>query len=98
VGGRILESFVLQKTDTLMETVAKLATPMMLLLLLIDIGFGFTGKVSQKLDLHSMAQPVKGALTILMLALMAGVFIDQVRDQLSLGAIVAEARALAGSH
>lgn len=94
-GGTILEAFVLMKTDSLMETVAKLATPMMLLLLLIDIGFGFTGKVSQKLDLPSLAQPVKGALTILMLALMAAVFIDQVRDQLSLTGIAAEARALA---
>ena len=75
---------------------AKLATPMMLMLLLIDIGFGFTGKVSQKLDLPSLAQPVKGALTILMLALMAAIFIDQVRDQLSLVGIAAEARALAG--
>jgi type III secretion protein T len=94
VGGQILESFVLQKTDSLMVTVAKLATPMMLLLLLVDIGFGFTGKVSQKLNLNSMGQPVKGALTVLMLALMAGVFIDQVRDQLSLTGIAAEARAL----
>lgn len=97
-GGALLESFVLQKTDSLMETVAKLAAPMMLMLLLIDIGFGFTGKVSQKLDLHSFAQPVKGALTILLLALMAGVFIDQVRDQLALSGVAAEARALAGSH
>ncbi|MBR8058290.1 type III secretion system export apparatus subunit SctT [Burkholderia dolosa] len=96
-GGSVLESFVLTKTDSLMETVAKLATPMMLMLLLIDIGFGFTGKVSQKLDLPSLAQPVKGALTILMLALMAAIFIDQVRDQLSLVGIAAEARALAGS-
>jgi type III secretion protein T len=95
-GKNILESFVLLKTDSLMETVAKLATPMMLLLLLIDIGFGFTGKVSQKLDLQSMAQPVKGALTILMLALLAGIFVSQVRDQLSLAGIAAEARALAG--
>jgi type III secretion protein T len=94
-GGTVIESFVLAKTDSLMETVAKLATPMMLLLLLIDIGFGFTGKVSQKLDLPSLAQPVKGALTILMLALMSAVFIDQVRDQLSLSGIAAEARALA---
>ena len=75
---------------------AKLSTPMMLMLLLIDIRFGFTGKVSQKLDLPSLAQPVKGALTILMLALMAAIFIDQVRDQLSLVGIAAEARALAG--
>ena len=95
-GGQMLESFVLQKTDSLMETVAKLATPLMLLLLLVDIGFGFTGKVSQKLDFHSMAQPVKGALTILLLALMAGIFVDQVRDQLSLTGIAVEARALAG--
>lgn len=94
-GGAIVESFVMAKTDTLMETVAKLATPMMLLLLLVDIGFGFTGKVSQKLDLPSLAQPVKGALTILMLALMAAIFIDQVRGQLSLAGIAAEARALA---
>jgi type III secretion protein T len=93
--GQVLESFVLAKTDSLMETVAKLATPMMVMLLLVDIGFGFTGKVSQKLDLQSMGQPVKGALTILMLALMAGIFIDQVRDQLALSGIAAEARALA---
>ncbi|MDQ7980258.1 type III secretion system export apparatus subunit SctT [Paraburkholderia sp. SARCC-3016] len=96
VAAKIVESFVLSKTDSLMETVAKLATPMMVLLLLIDIGFGFTGKVSQKLDLHSLAQPVKGALTILMLALLAGVFVDEVHDQLSLIGIAAEARALAG--
>ncbi|MGF6935036.1 type III secretion protein T [Paraburkholderia sp. UCT70] len=98
IASHVLESFVLQKTDSLMEIVAKLAAPMMLMLLLIDIGFGFTGKVSQKLDLHSMGQPVKGALTILMLALMAGVFIDQVRDQLSLSGIADDARALAGAH
>ncbi|TKC86934.1 EscT/YscT/HrcT family type III secretion system export apparatus protein [Trinickia terrae] len=94
---KVVEAFVLMKTDSLMETVAKLATPMMVLLLLIDIGFGFTGKVSQKLDLHSLAQPVKGALTILMLALLAGVFIDQVRDQLSLAGVAAEARALSSA-
>jgi type III secretion protein T len=97
LGGQILESFILQKTDSLMETVAKLATPMMFLLLLVDIGFGFTSKVSQKLNLSSMAQPVKGALTVLMLALMAGVFIDQVRDQLSLTDIAAQVHTL-GSH
>jgi type III secretion protein T len=95
-GGRILESFVLQKTDSLMETVAKLAAPLMLLLLLVDIGFGFTGKVSQKLDFSSMARPVKGALTVLLLALMAGIFVDQVRGQLTLSGIADEARALAG--
>ncbi|MEQ5842582.1 EscT/YscT/HrcT family type III secretion system export apparatus protein [Paraburkholderia acidicola] len=95
VGGRIIEAFVMHKTDSLMETVAKLATPLMLLLLLIDIGFGFTGKVSSKLNLSSLGQPVKGALTVLMLALLASVFIDEVRGQLSLNNIAAESRAIA---
>jgi type III secretion protein T len=95
VGGRIIEAFVMHKTDSLMETVAKLATPLMLLLLLIDIGFGFTGKVSSKLNLSSLGQPVKGALTVLMLALLASVFIDEVRGQLSLSNITAESRAIA---
>lgn len=94
-GGAIIESFVMHKTDSLMETVAKLATPMMLLLLLIDIGFGFTGKVSSKLNLSSLAQPVKGLLTVLMLALLASVFIDQVRGQLALTGMAAEAQAMA---
>jgi len=94
ISGQVIEAFVLQKTDSLMQMVAKFATPMMLLLLLVDIGFGLTGKVSQKLNLSSMGQPVKGALTVLMLALLTGVFIDQVRDQLSLSNISAEAHKL----
>ncbi|NRO98984.1 EscT/YscT/HrcT family type III secretion system export apparatus protein [Paraburkholderia sp. NMBU_R16] len=95
VGDRILESFVLQKTDSLIETIAKLAAPMTVLLLLVDIGFGFTGKASQKIDLQSMSQPVKGALTVLMLALLASVFVDQARDQLSLAGFAREIHAFA---
>ncbi|WP_321816619.1 MULTISPECIES: type III secretion system export apparatus subunit SctT [unclassified Paraburkholderia] len=93
-GGQVLESFVLHQTDSLMETVAKLAAPMMLMLLLVDIGFGFTSKMSQKLELGSLAQPVKGALTILLLALLAGVFLAQVRGQIALTGLSAQAQAL----
>ncbi|WP_133645779.1 type III secretion system export apparatus subunit SctT [Paraburkholderia flava] len=95
IGGQIIEAFVMHKTDSLMEMVAKLATPMMLLLLLIDIGFGFTGKVSSKLNLSTLGQPIKGALTVLMLALLTSVFIDEVRGQLALTNIAAEAHAIA---
>jgi type III secretion protein T len=66
-----------------------------MMLLLVDVGFALTGKTSQKLNLTTLGQPVKGALTLLMLALMAGIFISQVRDQLVLSDFAAEARALA---
>ena len=95
IPGAVLEAFVLHKTDSLMETVAKLASPMMMMLLLVDVGFAFTGKTSQKLNLNTLGQPVKGALTLLMLALMAGLFIEQVREQLVLSDFAAEARSLA---
>jgi type III secretion protein T len=90
----VLESFVLQQTDSLMQTIAKLAAPMMFILLLIDFGFGFASKSASKLDLMTLSQPVKGAVTVLMLALFVGVFVDQVKEQITLSGLTAEIRAL----
>jgi type III secretion protein T len=95
VGPSVLESFVLRQTDSLMQTVAKLAAPMVFILLLIDFAFGLIAKSAPKLDLMTLSQPVKGALTVLMLALFAGMFIDQVRDQLMLTTLGDQLRAFA---
>ncbi|PLZ00298.1 EscT/YscT/HrcT family type III secretion system export apparatus protein [Burkholderia sp. WAC0059] len=91
----VIESFVLHQSDSLMQTVAKLAAPVMMALLLVDIGFGLAAKVSQKLDVTTLSRPVKGMMTVFMLALLVGVFVDQVRDQLALTGLSAEARAMA---
>lgn len=96
VPANVLESFALQQTDSLMQTTAKLAAPMMLMLLLVDFAFGFAAKSAQKLDLMTLSQPVKGALTVLMLALFVGIFVDQVRDQLVLSNLGDQLRTIAG--
>ncbi|MGF6666262.1 type III secretion protein T [Paraburkholderia atlantica] len=80
----IIEAFTMRETDTLMQLVAKLAAPMMLILLLIDFAFAFAAKSAAKLDLMTLSQPVKGAMTVLMLALLVGLFVDQVKGQLTL--------------
>ena len=80
----ILETFAMRETDSLMQAIAKLAAPMVMILMLVDFGFAIVAKAAQKLDIHSLAMPVKGALTVLMLALLIGVFIDQVHSQLAL--------------
>ncbi|MGN6667154.1 MAG: type III secretion system export apparatus subunit SctT [Trinickia sp.] len=90
----ILESFAIGRADTLMQMTAKLAGPVMLALVLIDIGFGIAGKASQKIDMQSLERPVKGLVTVLMLALLAAVFVDQVRGQIALTAFRAEAKGL----
>lgn len=94
VAASVLESFVLRQTDTLMETIAKLAAPMLFILVLVDFAFGFISKSADKLDLISLAQPVKGALTVLMLALFIGIFVNQVRDQLTLSGLGAQLKAM----
>lgn len=90
----ILESFAIGRADTLMQMTAKLAGPVMLALLLIDIGFGIAAKASQKIDMQSLERPVKGLATVLMLALLAAVFVDQVRGQIALTDFQAEVKGL----
>lgn len=96
VPAAFIQTFVMTQTDSLMVAVAKLAAPAVLLLLLVDIGIGLLSRVAQRLDLISLAQPVKGALAVLLLALMMGVFIGQVKDQVALLHIGDQLRALAG--
>lgn len=95
VPGNILESFVLHQTDTLMQTSVKIATPMMLILVLIDLAFGFGAKGAEKLEPMELSQPVKGVVTVLMLAVFAGVFVDSVRSELSLSDLTARFHAFA---
>ena len=87
---QMLEDFVLRETDTMMQMVGKLAAPVMMILLLVDIGFAVVGKAAQKLDIDSLAHPVKGALTVMMLAFLIGVVIDQVHSQIALTGIKSE--------
>jgi len=94
--GNVLETFAMHQTDSIMQMIAKLAAPMVIVLLFVDLGIGLVSKTAQKLDLASLAQPVKGALTVLMLALLIGIFVDQVHEQVSLMGLSAQLHALGG--
>lgn len=97
VAANVIESFVLNQTDSLMQMIAKLATPIMFVLVLIDIAIGLAGKSAQKLDLANLSQPIKGAVTVFILALFVGIFVDQVKDQLVLKGLAEQLRAVATS-
>ena len=74
--------FIVQQTDSLMTSTIKFAAPMMLVLVLIDLGFGLITRAADKLEPTNLSQPVKGAVTMLMLALLIGVLVSQVRHLL----------------
>jgi type III secretion protein T len=75
----VSEVFLIQQTDAMMTGVVKFAAPVLLILLLIDLGFGLVTRAADKLEPSSLAQPVKGAVAMLLLSLLVGIFLEQVR-------------------
>ncbi|QGZ66832.1 EscT/YscT/HrcT family type III secretion system export apparatus protein [Paraburkholderia acidisoli] len=91
-----LEVFVLRQTDTLMEMIAKLAAPLLFVMVLIDLGVNIAAKSAQKLELGALSQPIKGAVAVVLLALFAGIFVNEVRDHLDLRMFAAQMREASG--
>lgn len=96
IAGNILESFAMHETDTMMQTTAKLMAPIVMILVLVDLGFGIIGKAAQRLDINSLAHAVKGALAVLMVALLVGIVINQIHGQLALSDISAHMQGMLG--
>ncbi|ODP34724.1 type III secretion system export apparatus subunit SctT [Pandoraea sp. ISTKB] len=66
------------------DTAVRLATPIMLALVLVDVGLGIVARAAGKLEPSSLSQPVRGFIGVLMLATMTLAVADQVRDALHL--------------
>ncbi|MDB5787000.1 type III secretion system export apparatus subunit SctT [Caballeronia mineralivorans] len=92
-----LEMFVLSQTDTMMQMIAKLAAPLLFVMVLVDLGVNLASKSAQKLELGALSQPIKGVVAVLMLALFAGIFVNEVRDQLDLRLFAQQMHGLATS-
>jgi type III secretion protein T len=90
--------FVISQMDSLMTGVVKFAAPMLLILVLVDLGFGLVTRSADKLEPSKLSQPVKGAVTMLMLALLMGVLISQVKSQLVPTGLLARIQASLGAH
>jgi type III secretion protein T len=90
----VSDVFFLREIDTLMTAVVKFAAPILLVLVLIDLGFGLITRGADKLEPSSLSQPVKGAVTMLLLALLVGIFIEQVRHHLLPNDVIERIRSL----
>ena len=80
----ILERFLIVQTDTLMTQIVKIASPVLVVMVLIDLSFGLIAKTAGKLEPNSLAQPVKSAIALLLVMLSLNVFIQQLTVSLSL--------------
>jgi type III secretion protein T len=84
------EAFFIQQFDSLFISTVKLAAPFLLVLLLIDIGIGLLTRSAEKLEPSSLAQPIKGVVTIVMLTMFVSMAFDQLRHYLVPRDIVAK--------
>jgi type III secretion protein T len=82
--GDLLLRFVQKDVNDYLGAVVRVAAPALITLVLVDLAFGLLGRVADKLEPNSLAQPVKGAVAVLMLALLVGVFFEQAKPQLAL--------------
>lgn len=85
-----LEDFLNFQVRSYLEMTVKVAAPVMLILVLIDLACGLLAKTADKLEPNSLGQPIKGAIAILMLALLVGVFFDQAKPIIALKNIEAD--------
>jgi type III secretion protein T len=80
----LLERFLPAQVQSLSETTLKIAGPVIVTLMLIDLGIGLLGKAAEKLEPNSLGQPIKGATAMLMLVMLVSIFFNQARPELSI--------------
>jgi len=67
--GPVLEQFAIRQGDTLFLWIVKLAAPVVLVLVLVDVGMGLVSRIAPQLNVFVFAQPLKSLLATLMLLL-----------------------------
>ena len=67
--GNVLEQFAIRQGDTLFDWIVKLAAPVIVVLLLVELGAGLIGRAAPQLNVFSAVQPLKGLMATLMMLL-----------------------------
>lgn len=67
--GAVLEQFAIRQGDTLFLWIVKLASPVIFVLLLVELGMGLISRVAPQLNVFVFSQPLKSLLAHLMMLL-----------------------------
>jgi type III secretion protein T len=78
--GKLLEMFAVRQGDTLFLWIVKLASPVILVLLLVELGIGLVGRVAPQLNVFFVSQPLKSVLAALMLLLFLFFVYESLRE------------------
>lgn len=68
--GKVLQEFSVRQGDTLFLWIVKLSAPVLLVLVLVELGLGLIGRVAPQLNVFVVAQPLKSLLATLLMILL----------------------------
>lgn len=77
---RVIEAFAIRQGDTLFTWIVKLAAPVILVLLLVELGAGLLQRVAPQLNVFQGTQSLKGLLATLMMLLFMFVLWDSLQQ------------------
>jgi type III secretion protein T len=80
----VLEDFAAIHLQRYMAQAVTIAAPVMLVLLLIELGFGVIAKTADKLEPNMMSQPLKGAVATVMVSLLVVLYFQEAQPALAL--------------
>lgn len=81
----VLEQFVIRQGDTLLTWIIKLGAPIVLVLLLTDLGLGLVNRFAPQLNVFVFSQPLKSFLSVLMMILFLSFVFELLRSFMAPG-------------
>jgi type III secretion protein T len=75
-----LETLMLRQTDSLMSMIIKLAAPVIVVLLVLDVGLGLLNRFVPQFNVFMISMPLKAVLALLILAVSLGVLYEGLRN------------------
>lgn len=78
--GGVLEQFAIRQGGTLFLWIAKLAAPVILVLLLVELGAGLIGRAAPQLNVFTAVQPLKSLMATMMMLLFLHVVYESLQE------------------
>jgi type III secretion protein T len=80
-----LRDYVSAQSTSILQLIVKLSAPVVMVLLLVEIGLGLLNRFAPQLDVFHLAMPIKGCLAILVLIVFLGFMYDSIHHLLFSG-------------
>ncbi len=75
----VFSSFFITETANMMEMMIKMSAPIIMILVIVELGLGLINRFAPQLDVFWLSQPIKGFVAVWMMALFLAYMLDNLR-------------------